>query len=165
IKQSRRNVQGVAGGNEHYIGQVEIDFDVVILESMVLLGIEHLKQGRRRITAEIGAHFVNLVEQEQRVTHTYLGHVLENLARHRTDVGTSVTADLGFVAHTAKRHADKFTIRRASNRLTQGGLTDTRRADQTQYGRLELVNALLYSQVLDNALFHFLEAVVIGVEN
>jgi hypothetical protein len=34
-------------------------------ERVVLLGIEHLEQGRRRITTEIGTHLVDLVEQER----------------------------------------------------------------------------------------------------
>src|SRR3546814_6752859 len=35
IEQCRRNIQGIAGSHEHYIGQIEIDLDVVILEGMV----------------------------------------------------------------------------------------------------------------------------------
>ncbi len=63
----RRNVERVRGGHEHHVGQVEIDLQVMIVELVVLLGVEHLKQRRSRIATEIHAHLVDLVEQEQRV--------------------------------------------------------------------------------------------------
>src|SRR3546814_8278794 len=65
IEQCRRNIQGIAGSHEHYIGQIEIDLDVVILEGMVLLRVQHLEQCRGRIATKIGAHLVDLVEDRK----------------------------------------------------------------------------------------------------
>ncbi len=67
VEQRRRNVERVRGGDEHHVGQVVLDLDVVIDERVVLLRIEHLEQRRRRIAAEVHAHLVDFVEQEQRI--------------------------------------------------------------------------------------------------
>ena len=46
VEQRRRDVQRVGCGHEHYLGQVEIDFQVMVVEAVVLLGIEHFQQRR-----------------------------------------------------------------------------------------------------------------------
>src|SRR5690606_9330734 len=55
VQQSRRNVQRIAGRYEHDVGKIEIDLHVVILEGVVLFGIQHLQQRGRWIAAEIRA--------------------------------------------------------------------------------------------------------------
>ena len=67
VEQRRRDVQRVRRGDEHHVRQVEVDLDVVVAEGVVLLRVEHFEQRRRRIAAEVRAHLVDLVEQEQRV--------------------------------------------------------------------------------------------------
>jgi hypothetical protein len=76
-----------------------------------------------------------------------------------------VAADLGFVAHTAKRHAHELAVRRPGDGFAQRGLADPGWAHQAQYRTLDLAHALLHREVLENALLDFLEAVVVGVEN
>ena len=58
-------------------------------------------------------HLVDFVEQEQRIAHGDLRHVLQDLAGHRADVGAAMAADLGFVAHAAERHAHELAVGRA----------------------------------------------------
>ena len=43
-----------------------------------------------------------------------LGHVLQDLAGHRADVGAAMAADLGLVAHAAERHAHELAVRSPS---------------------------------------------------
>ena len=50
-------------------------------------------------------------------------------------------------------------------RLAERGLADARRADQAQDRALELLHALLHGEVLDDALLHLLQPVVIFVEH
>ena len=45
--------------------QVEGHAQVVVAEGVVLLGVQHLEQRRRRIAADVGAQLVDLVEQER----------------------------------------------------------------------------------------------------
>ena len=71
VQQGRRDVQRVRRGHEHHVGQVVVDLQVMVVEGVVLLGVEHLQQRRRRITAEIGTHLVDLVQKEERVGPTW----------------------------------------------------------------------------------------------
>ena len=164
VQQGRWNVQGVAGCHEHHIGQVVVHFQVVILEGVVLFGVQNLQQCRGWIATEIRAHLVDLVQQEQRVTYTHLAHVLNNLAGHGADVGTTVTANLGLVTHATQSHANELAVRCLGDGLTQRGLTHAWRANQTQNRSLQLIDALLHSQVLDNALFDLFQTKVIRIQ-
>ena len=165
VEQRRRDVHRVGGGDEHHVGQVVLDLDVVVDERVVLLGIEHLEQRRRRIAAEVHAHLVDFVEQEQRIAHADLGHVLQDLAGHRADVRAAMAADLGLVAHAAQGHAHELAVGGLRDRLAERRLAHAGRADEAQDRRLQPVDALLHREVLDDALLHLLEAVVVGVEH
>ena len=134
-------------------------------EGVVLLGVEHLEQRARRIAPEVHAHLVHFVEQEQGIPHADLAHVLQDLAGHRADVGAPVAADLRLVAHAAQRHAHELAVGRARDRLAERGLAHAGGADQAQDGGLQLVHALLHGQVLDDALLHLLQAVVVLVQH
>ena len=161
----RRNVQRVRGRDPHHFGQIEIDLEVVIVERVVLLRIEHFEQRRRRIAAEVHRHLVDLVEHEQRIARADLGQVLDDAARHRADVGAAMAADLRFVAHAAERHADELAVRRLRDRLAERGLADAGRADQAQDRALHLVHALLHGEIFEDAFLDLLEAEMIGVEH
>ena len=165
IEQRRRNIQGVRRGNEHHVGQVVLDLDVVIDEGRVLLGVEHLQQRRRRVAAKVHSHLVDFVEQEQRISDADLGHVLQDLARHRADVSAAVAADLGLVAHATQAHAHELAVGRARDRLAKRGLAHARCADEAKDRSLQSFDALLHREILDDALFDFLQAIVVGVEH
>jgi hypothetical protein len=102
VEQRPGDVHAVGRGHEHGIRQVEIHFQVMVVEGGVLLRVQDLQQGRRRVAAEIHGHLVDLIQQEQRVARAHLGQVLHDLARQRADVGAAVAADLGLVAHPAQ---------------------------------------------------------------
>ncbi len=165
VHQRRRDVQRVRRRDEHHVREVVLDLEIVVVEGRVLLGIEHLEQRRRRIAAEVRAHLVDLVEQEERIRGLRLAHRLDDLAGHRADIGAAVAADLGLVAHAAERHAHELAAGRLGDRLAERGLADARRADEAQDRAGQLVGALLHGEILDDALLDLLEAVVIGVED
>ena len=135
------------------------------MKRRVLLRVEHLQQRRRRIAAEIHAHLVDLVEQEERIGLLRLLHRLDDLAGHRADIGAPVPADFGLVAHAAQRHADEFAARGLGDRFAERGLADAGRADEAEDRALELVGAALHGEILDDAVLHLLEAEVIVVEH
>src|SRR5690606_31986666 len=103
--------------------------------------------------------------QEQRIAHRYLGHVLQNLARHGADIGPTVAAYLGFVPNATQGHAHKLAVCGARDGLSQRSFTHARRPYETEDGRLELFDPLLHRQVLDNALLDLFEAIVISVQH
>ena len=101
IQQGTRNVHRVGSRHKHHIGEVIIDFQIVIVKAVVLLRIQDLQQRRGRVATHIRRHLVDLIQQEQRIAHPHLGHLLQQLAGHGADVGATVTADLGLIAHAA----------------------------------------------------------------
>ena len=119
VHEGRRNVEGIRRRHEHHMRKIVFDLEIVIHEGRVLLGVEDLEQGRRGIAAEIHAHLVDLIEQEKRILLLGLAHRLNDLAGHGADIGAPVATDLGFIAHTAERHADKFAPGRLGDRLAE----------------------------------------------
>ena len=63
----RNAVQGMCGGDEEDLAQIEIQVEVMIPEGVVLLGIEDFQQRRRGIAAHVRAELVHLVEDEDGV--------------------------------------------------------------------------------------------------
>ncbi len=117
VEQRRRDVERVRSADEHHLGKIEVDFQVVVAERRVLLGIEHFEQRRGRVPAEIHRHLVDFVEQVQRIADPGPRHVLHDLAGHRADVGAAVAADLRLVTHAAERHADELAVGRPRDAL------------------------------------------------
>ena len=165
VHQRRRDVERVGRRHEHHVRQVVVDLEVMVVERRVLLGVQHLEQRRRRIAAEIHAHLVDLVEQEQRIGRLGLAHRLDDLAGHRADIGAPMAADLRFVAHAAERHAHELAARRLGDRLAERGLADAGRPDEAQDRPRQLVGALLHGEIFDDALLDLVEAEMIGVED
>ncbi len=76
-----------------------------------------------------------------------------------------MAANLGLVAHAAERHAHELAAGGLGDRLAERRLAHAGRTDEAQDGRLQLVDALLHREILDDALLDLLEAVVILVED
>ena len=166
VAQRRRNrVEHVRRRDEQHLGQIERHVEVVIAERVVLLGVEHLEERRRRIAAEIRPELVDLVEDEHRVLRLRPAQPLHDLARQRADVRAPVSADLGLVAHPAERHADELPVERLRDRLGQRRLAHAGRADEAEDRALDGRVELPHGQVLEDAILGFLEARVVGVED
>ena len=165
VEQRLRQVKAVGGGDEHDVRQVEVEFQVVVLELAVLFGVEHFEQCRSGIAAEILAQLVDLVEKEQRVDLARLLEVGDDLARERADIGAPVSANFRFVAHAAERLAHEFAARRLGDALAERGLADARRADETQDRPLQLARARLHREVFDDPVLDLLEPVMVGIEH
>ena len=165
VHQGRRNVERVRRGDEHHVREVVVHLQIVIVEGVVLLRVQHLEQSGSRVAAEIGAHLVDLVEQEERIDLLRLPHRLDHLAGHRADIGAAVAPDLGLVAHAAKAHAHELAARRAGDRLAERGLADAGRPDQAKDRAFQHVGAVLHREILDDAVLDLLEPVMILVED
>ena len=137
----------------------------MIVEVVVLLGVQHLEQGRGWIAAHVAAHLVDFIEQEQRVAHANLGHLLNQSSRHRTDVGPPVPTNFRFVTHTTQGHAHELAVGGIGDRFRQGGLADPGRAHQAQYRAANLLHALLHGEVFEDPFLDLFQAVVVGIED
>ncbi len=164
----------VGRGEEHHVGQVELDLQVVVAEGVVLRRVQHLEQGRRRVAAEVGADLVDLVEQDDRVHRTGLLDRADDPAGQRADVGAAVAADLGLVADAAEGDADELAAHRVGDGLAEAGLADAGRAHEGQDGapapaaddaEAPVAAPLAHRQVLGDALLHVLQPRVLGVQD
>ena len=90
------------------------------------------------------------------------------------DVGAAVAADLGLVADAAQGDPDEGPTEGAGHGLAQGRLADAGRADEGQDGarapaaeraRGPLGPQLAHGQVLEDAVLHVVESVVVLVED
>ncbi len=95
-------VKRIGRGHEKHVRQVVFDVEEMVVECTVLFRVEHLEQGRGGIAAKVSAHLVDFVEHEDWILRPGLAQVLDDLARHGTDVGAAVAADLRLVAHPAQ---------------------------------------------------------------
>ena len=137
----------------------------MVAEGVVLLGIEHLEQRRRRIAAEVLADLVDLVEQEHRVARLRLAQALHDAAGQRADVGAAMAADLGLVAHAAERDAHELAAERARDRAAERRLAGAGRADEAEDRALQVALEREHRDVLEDAVLHLLEVVVVLVED
>ncbi|MNO77287.1 hypothetical protein D3C76_683900 [compost metagenome] len=165
IEQRRRNVHGIGGAQEHHVGQVVVDFQVMVVEVVVLLRVEHFQQRRSRVATHVAAHLVDFVEQEQRVADTHFCHLLNQSSWHRTDVSTAMTTNFRLVTHTAEGHAHEFAVGGVSNRLRQGRFTHPGRTDQAQHRTTNFLHAFLHGEVFEDAFLDLFQAIVVGIED
>ncbi len=91
----------------------------MVAEGVVLRGIEHLEQGRGRITPVVGSDLVDLVEQQNRVHRTGLADRADDASRQRTHVGATVPADLRLVPDATQRDPDELAPEGAGDALAQ----------------------------------------------
>ena len=110
-KGAGNGVQVVRRGDEQHFREVVVHIEIVVVESVVLLRVEHLKQGRGGVAVDgVLRHLVYLVENEHGVRRTGTLNALDDAAGHGADVGAAVTADLRLVVKTAQRHAHVFAL-------------------------------------------------------
>src|SRR5206468_12693156 len=91
--------------------------------------------------------------------------VLDDPARQRADVGAPVAADLRLVAHAAQRHARELAPERARDRAAERGLAGAGRSDEAQDRALQVSLEREHRDVLDDAVLHLVEAVVVLIED
>ena len=132
---------------------------------MVLLRVEHLQQRRRRISAEVAPHLVDLVEHEHRVVRPGLTQPLNDAPGERPHIGAPVTADLRLVMNAAEADAHELAPERARYAFAEARLSNTGRAHEAQDRPLHVVFELAHGEVLDDPLFDLVEVVVVLVQD
>ena len=157
-------VQRIGRRDEHHLRKVEGKLQVMIGETRVLLGIEDLEQGARRIASKVGGHLVDLVEEEDGVVRPRLPDRLHDLARKGADVGLSMPADLGLVAQAAQADAHEASLERARDAPAEGCLARSRRPDQAEYRPARAIRELADRDELEDALLRLLHPVMVLVE-
>ena len=97
--------------------QVEGHAQVVVAERIVLLGIEHFQQRRRRDRPCTPAPSLSISSSIMtQIARAGLADGLNDVARQRADVGAPMPADFRLVMHAAQAHAHELA--------TQGSAID-----------------------------------------
>ena len=161
----RYGIQLVGRADEQYLGQVERHVEVMVQEVGVLLRVQHLQQGRGRVTVVGGADLVQLVEHDHRIGRAAALDRLDELAGHGADVGAPVPLDLGLVAHAPEAEAEELAPERVGDRAADRGLADAGWADQQQDRAGDGLLQRADGEELDDAILDVLETVVIAVED
>ena len=157
-------MQHVGGGDEKYLRQVVFHVEVMIAEAVILLRIQNFQQRRRGIAAEIHGHFVHFIEHDHWILGAGLLHHLDDLAGQRADVSAAMAPDLGFVAHSAQRHADKFPSRGLGDGHAQRGFANSRGANETQDRAFGIFHQLPHRQKFQDAFLDLFQAVVVVIQ-
>src|ERR1039458_7465105 len=76
-----------------------------------------------------------------------------------------MAANFGFVADAAEREAHEFAAGGLGDGHAERSFTDARRADETEYGALGILDQLTDGEEFEDAILDLFESVVVGVEN
>ena len=100
--------------------------EIVVAEGVVLFGIQHLEQRRKRIALIARRELVDFIEHENRIAAAGLAHGLRDVAGQRADVGAPMAANFRLIVHAAQAHAAEFEADRLGNALAERGLAHAR---------------------------------------
>src|SRR5258707_13441832 len=137
----------------------------MILESVILFRIENFQKGCAWITSEVSSQLIYLVQKQHRINCSGFFHHLNNLPRQCTDISAPVATNLGLIAHSTERESHKLTVSGACDRFSQTCLSDSWRADKTEYRAFRVLNQLAHGKILKNPFFDFFHSKVVFVEN
>ena len=165
LKRQRDRVLLIRGRDEHDITQIVIEIEIMVIERLILFRIEHLEQRTGRVAAEVHRHLVDLVEQEHGILRADLLERLDQLAGQRADIRAAMAANLGFVAHAPERLPHELATGRVRDRSRERRLADARRPDETQDRSALARHERLHGEILEDALLHLVQAVVLGLED
>ena len=92
---TRDGVKTICCGDKEHMTEVIVDVKEIVVESAVLLGVKHLKQGGSGVSGMgVGTNLVYLIEHEDGVRSAHFSQRLDDSAGHGTDIGTPVSAYL-----------------------------------------------------------------------
>ncbi len=156
LQRKRYGITDIRRCDEHDLGEIVIDIEIMIVERRVLLRIENLQKRRRRIAAEIHAHLVHFIHKNHGIHDAGALHRLDYFSRHRTDIRSSMAANFRFIPYAAQRHADKFSSKRARNRFCQRRLAYSRRSYKAKDLPLHFFYQIQNGNMLQYAFFRFI---------
>ncbi len=165
VQQRRRDgLQRIGRRDEEHIGKIVRQVEIVVGEGIVLLRVQNLQQGGRRVAVVAGPQLVDLVQDHHGIHDAGLFDARKDAPRHSADIGAAVAADFGFVADAAEAQADVFAPEHLRDAFPEARFPRPGRADQQQDGPLLVLLELHHGDVLQDALFHFFQPVMLLVE-
>ena len=148
-------IEPIRSGDEEHAGKVERQIEVMIRKGVILLRIEHFEQSRGGIPAEIGPDFVDLVEENDRITAFDASETLNDASGKRADISAAMAANFGFVMHATKGDAGEFPAQGVGDAFAQGGFSHTGRAYEAKNRSFQAVVQLDNGNKLQKTIFDF----------
>src|SRR5215510_335442 len=137
----------------------------MVLKGCVLSGVEDLQQRGGRVAVKTRAELIDFIEHEDRIATTGLSDPLNNIAGKRADIGTPMASNIRLVVDPTQTLAHELAIHRSSDALPERSLAHSGGTHQTQNRAFPFRHELTNREKFNNALFHFLETVMVSVEN
>src|SRR5438552_5015010 len=94
-------IKQVGRGNEHDLGKIEGNAQVIISESRVLFWVQDFQQCGRWVSAIIHSNLIYFVHHKHWIVGASLMNSLDDSSWHSSDVGTAVTADFCLVMNSS----------------------------------------------------------------
>src|SRR2546427_11655609 len=137
----------------------------MVLKSGILRGIEDLQQRSGRVALKTSAELVDFIQHEDGISTACFSYSLNDITGEGPDIGTPMPPNIRLIVDPTKTLSHEFTIHGPSDTLPEGGLSDSRGTDEAQDRAFSLRHEFTNREKFNNALFHFFETVVVGVEN
>ena len=158
-------IQRIGGGDEHHVGKVKGNLQVMIPIGMVLLGIQDLQQCGAGVTPIVGSHFVNFVQQQHRVRGTCLGYGRHNSSGHGAHIGFAVTPDIRLIMDTTQRNPNHFPIQAPGDGIGDGSFAHTGRTHQAENLGRHMRSQLPDGNGFQDPLLYLFQAEVVMLQN
>ena len=155
----------ISGRHKKDFGKVIRYVDEIIHKGVVLFAVKHLQHRRGRVPLVIGAEFVNLIKEHQRIGSARAFDCRNDFSLHCADIGTAVTANFRFIVHTAKRNAHIFSTHRFRKRFCNTGFADAGRTDKTNDLTVDILFNLSDGNDFKYSFLYLLNAVVVSFQN
>src|SRR5215813_13902155 len=137
----------------------------MVLKGRVLSGVKDLQQRGGWVAVKTRAELIDFIEHEDRIAAARLSDPLNNIARKCADIGTPMTANIRLIMDSTQTLAHELAIHRPSDALPERSLAYSRGTHQAQNGTFPFRHELTNREKFNNALFHFLESVMVSVQN
>ena len=136
VSECRLNAaQAVCRSNEKHFAQIITQFDEIVCEAVVLLGVKHLQHSTAGVALSTIGDLVDLVEHKYRIGGLCFFEGLDDPTGHGTDVGLPMTSDFRFIAQPAEGHTHILSLQGPGHRFPKRCLSHTWRPVQTEDGR------------------------------
>jgi len=164
-KRPRNRLRIICRRNEQHLRKVDRQFNVMILEAAVLLGVQYFEKRGSRVSLVVRTDLVDFIQHHERVLDPALLEAVGDASRKRADVRAAVSADFRFILHAAQRQADVFLAECFRDGFPDGCLAGARRPDEAENRAGALARQKPDRKELNHALLHFFQSVMVAVKN
>ena len=104
VAQGGMNRRKVVGrGDEEDFREVVVQLDEIVVEGIILLRVKDFQKRSLRVAADVVAtYLVDFVQDKNGISRLHLTQILDNSARHSTDISLSMTTQFRLIAHAAQ---------------------------------------------------------------